>query len=145
MNQKSAEAIHRINYLTSELDALYHTMSQKLGISDSVSRILYTIYDSGNTCPLCDVYKKTGISKQTVNSAIRSLETDGVLFLVPYEGRSKKIVLTDKGEELVRNTAARLFAAEARVFAGWSTEETDCYLHLIEKFVTGFRKEAEAL
>ena len=58
MNQKSTEAIHRINYLTSELDALYHTMSQKLGISDSVSRILYTIYDSGNSCPLCDVCKK---------------------------------------------------------------------------------------
>lgn len=89
--------------------------------------------------------QKTGISKQTVNSAIRTLEADGVIFLVPYEGRSKKIVLTDKGEELVRNTVARLFAAEARVFAGWSTEETDCYLHLIEKFVTGFRKEAEAL
>ena len=97
MNQKSTEAIHRINYLTSELDALYHTMSQKLGISDSVSRILYTIYDSGNSCPLCDVCKKTGISKQTVNSAIRSLEADGVLSSFPMKDAPKKSSSPTKG------------------------------------------------
>ena len=43
MNQKRFDEIHRINYLTSEMEALYHQASLKLGITDSVSIVLYTI------------------------------------------------------------------------------------------------------
>lgn len=75
------EFIHRINYLTSEMDAVYHRASLKLGISDSVSLILYTIYDAGGSCLLSEIYKKSGISKQTVNSALRGLEGKGILAL----------------------------------------------------------------
>ena len=91
------EFIHRINYLTSEMDAMYHRASLKLGISDSVSLILYTIYDAGGSCLLSEIYKKTGISKQTVNSALRGLEGKGILALQQYKGRAKKVVLTEAG------------------------------------------------
>ena len=84
------EFIHRINYLTSEMDAVYHRASLKLGISDSVSLILYTIYDAGGSCLLSEIYKKSGISKQTVNSALRGLEGKGILALQQYKGRAKK-------------------------------------------------------
>ena len=103
--------IHRINYLTAETDALYHRASLKLGITDSVSIVLYSIYDAGNDCLLSDIYKKSGISKQTINSAIRGLEADGILYLEQHNGRSKKIVLTDKGKGYVQKTAARLYQA----------------------------------
>ena len=81
MDQKHLNKIRKINYLISEMDALYHLASLKMGISDSVSIVLYTIYDSGNGCLLSDVYKKSGISKQTVNSAVRKLETEEILYL----------------------------------------------------------------
>lgn len=45
----------------------------------------------GNERLLSDIYKKSGISKQTVNSAIRSLEADGILYLEQYNGRAKKL------------------------------------------------------
>ena len=57
MNQKRWNEIHRINYLISEMESYYHHASLKLGISDSVSLVLYTIYDTGEDCLLSDIYK----------------------------------------------------------------------------------------
>lgn len=78
MKKDHVNEIHRINYLTSELQSIYHQSSVKLGISDSVSTVLYAIYDAGEACLLSDIYKNSGISKQTINSAIRGLEADGI-------------------------------------------------------------------
>ncbi|MDY0163840.1 MarR family winged helix-turn-helix transcriptional regulator [Desulfobotulus sp.] len=145
MTQKSFEEIHRINYLTSEMEALYHQASLKLGITDSVSIVLYTIYNTGENCLLSDVYKKSGISKQTVNSAIRGLETDDILYLEKYTGRSKKIVLTEKGREYVNKTVAKLYEAEVRAFESWSTEEINTYIRLMGKYVDCFRTQIAGL
>ena len=145
MKQKHISEIHRINYLTTEMQALYHQSSLKLGISDSVSIVLYSIYDAGEECLLSDIYKNSGISKQTVNSAIRSLEEDGILYLEQYNGRAKKIVLTEKGREYVQKTAARLFRAEADAFDSWTEEEVETYLRLMEKYADGFRQQIENL
>ena len=35
--------IRRINFLISEMDSLYHLADLRLGISDSVSRVLYAL------------------------------------------------------------------------------------------------------
>ncbi len=83
MDNRTLEKLHRINYLIAETDALYHQASLKLGISDSAMRVLYTVHDCGGSCQLSDIYKRSGISKQTVNSALRKLEADGVIYLSP--------------------------------------------------------------
>ncbi len=145
MNQSRARELHRINYLTSEMESYYHQASLKLGISDSVSMVLYTIYDSGEDCLLNDIYKKTGISRQTINSAIRTLEAAQVLYLEPYTGRSKRVVLTEKGREYIQNTAARIYRAELRAFDSWSDEEIGEYIRLMTKFADSFRRQLEAL
>ena len=119
--------------------------SRKLKMSDSVSIVLYTIYDLGENCLLSDVYKNSGISRQTVNSAIRSLEAAQILYLEPYNGRSKRIVLTEQGEQYIQKTAARLFAAEMAAFDGWTEEEISTYIRLMEKDVACLRREIEAL
>ncbi len=99
MKKKICSKIHRINYLNAELNALYHHASLKLGLTDSVSMVLYTIYDNGENCLLSDIYKQSGVSKQTVNSAIRNLEKKDIIYLEQHLGRSKKVVLTDIGKE----------------------------------------------
>lgn len=89
-NIRRMDEIRRINYLSSEMQMLYHQASLKLGLSDSVSLVLYIIYDRGDGCLLSDVYKDAGISKQTVNSAMRRLEKEKVLSLAPDKGRAKE-------------------------------------------------------
>ena len=145
MENARQNLIHKINYLMQETDAIYHQAALKLKISDSVSNVLYAIYDIGPGCLLSDVYKSSGISRQTVNSAIRSLEAADILYLEPYRGRAKRIVLTEKGTQYIEETAAKLFAAETAAFDSWTEEEISTHLRLIEKYTACFRREIEKL
>ena len=145
MNDNRIRHMRKINYLSSETQALYHLASLKLGISDSISIVLYSIYDSGDSCLLSDVYKKSGISKQTVHSAVRNLEADGILFLEQQTGRSKRIVLTKKGRMYIQQTAARLFEAEIKAFDSWTEQEIETYIRLMEKYKACFRQQVELL
>lgn len=142
MNQRLDE-LHRINYLSSEMEALYHQFSLKAGVSDSVSRVLYAICDRGDGCLLSDVYKSTGLRKQTVHSAIQSLEADGALSLQADGGRAKRIVLSDKGRALVQRTAAWLMQAEMSAFDTWTQEEISTYLRLMERYLECLRVQIE--
>lgn len=145
METKIYNRIHRINYLSAELNALYHRASLKLGLTDSASIVLYTIYDNGGNCLLSDIYKQSGISKQTVNSAIRLLEKEHILYLEPDSGRSKRVVLTDLGKDYVKKTAARIFDAEAAAFSSWTEEEINAHIGLMEKFTRSFQEQVEKL
>lgn len=145
MGTQRLSEIRRINFLTSETDSIYHQASLRLGISDSVSITLYTIQDRGENCLLSDVYKSSGVSRQTINSAIRKLEADGMLSLAPYAGRSKKIVLTDKGRDFIRQTVAKLLEAETRAFDSWSEEEIKTYIGLMGKYTESLRKQLNQL
>ena len=137
--------IRRINFLISEMESLYHLADLRLGISDSASLVLYTLYDAGGQCPLADIYKNSGISKQTINSAIRGLENEGLLYLTQYHGRAKKVVLTDKGNRFTQQTAARIRPAEQDAFASWTEEEVRTHIRLLEKYTECFRREVEKL
>lgn len=66
--------VKRFNYLMNEIDTAYHEAALKLGLSDSASMILYTICNLGGSCLLSDIYGLSGISRQTLNSALRKLE-----------------------------------------------------------------------
>ena len=135
--------LHLACYTVSRLTTQF--LCLKLGISDSISIVLDTIYDTGDSCPLSDIYKKSGISKQTIHSAIRALEADGIVALERDTGRSKRVVLTERGREYVQKTAARLYEAEIRAFDSWSEEEVDTYIRLMEQYTACFRRQIEEL
>lgn len=137
------EELHRINYLTSEMQALYHQASLKLGVSDSVSMVLYAMYEMGGGCLLSEVYRSSGLRKQTVHSALRTLEAGGMLTLSAGEGRARRVMLTESGRELVERTAARLVRAEAQAFDSWSGDEVSAYLRLMERHLECLREEIE--
>lgn len=145
MKKSFTREIRRINYLTTETEALYHLANLHLGIADSASLVLYFLYDADGRCPLSDIYKSSGTSKQTVNSAIRGLEKEGLLYLAQYHGRAKKVVLTDKGNRFAQQTAARIRQAEQDAFASWTEEEVRTHIRLLEKYTECFRREIEKL
>lgn len=145
MKTKICSRIHRINYLIAELNALYHHASFKLGLTDSASIVLYTIYDNGENCLLSDIYKQSGVSKQTINSAIRNLEKKHILYLEQHSGRTKKVVLTETGKEYIKKTTARLFDAEAAAFASWTEEEITMHIEFMEKYIHSFQEQVEKL
>lgn len=54
----------------------------------------------------------TGVSKQTVNSALRRLEADGLVKPEAVDGRKKQLSLTAKGTRLAAKSAARVVETE---------------------------------
>lgn len=139
------DTIHRINCLTEEIDSLYHQAALKLGVSDSALFVLYMIHLNGERCALYDIYKQSGISKQTINSAIRKLESENIVFLEKHGGKAKIVCLTDEGRAYTKQTAGKLFEAECSAFRDWSEEEIRLYLRLIEKHSATLRKQIQNL
>lgn len=136
--------LEHFNYLMNKMDASYHEAARKLGMSDSVMHILYMICNHGERCLLSDICS-TGISKQTINSAIRKLETEGIVYLEQFNKKKKSVCLTSKGKEFVKNTVARVIKIENEIFESWSKEEQELYLGLTQRYLQAFKKKIEIL
>lgn len=145
MKSNSSKEMKRFNHLHGEIEATYHESSLKFGISDSVTKILYTICSVGDSFLLNDICRNTGLSKQTVNSAIRNLENDGIVYLEAVDGKSKKVCLTEKGKLFAANTAFRLIEIENAIFESWSNDDVQKYLELTERFLTSLKEKVEQL
>ena len=91
-----SEMMYRMNCLASDLDSLYHQAAQKIGVSDSVMFVLYSLYENKGTILLNDIRKITGISKQTLNSAIRKLENEEIIYLEQKAAERKRYALQRK-------------------------------------------------
>ena len=145
MENKITQFNRRINYLITETDAVYHNIALRLGLSDSTMMILYVLTDAGGQCPLSAIYRQTGYSKQTVNSALRKLETDSMVYLRPADGKSKVVCLTENGTALAARTAQKVLDAENEIYASWPAEELENYLRLTEKYLDALRKKSKEL
>lgn len=139
------EHMRHFNLLSSEIDSAYHEASLKLGISDSVGLILYTAYCYGGECLLSDITLMTGASKQTINSALRKLEAGDFVYLKTFEGRKKKLFLTDKGKKLACETVSHLVEIENQIFESWSDEEVSLYIELTQRYLTTFKEKIRNL
>ena len=129
----------RFNLLASEIDTAYHDAALKLGMSDSTMLILYTICSFDGECLLSDI--TCGASKQTINSALRKLEADEIVYLEVFEGRKKKVYLTKKGRQLAKDTVLRIIETENEIFASWSEEEKSIYIELTQRYLAAFKKK----
>lgn len=145
MDNQQNEQIQRLNCVVSEIDGLYHQASVKIGLSDSASRILYTLYVNEGMCPISEIYKQSGIGKQTVNSALRKLEAEDIVFLEQIDGRAKMVKFTDKGRKYAQNTIAKLVEIERNAYKCWNEKEIQQYLELSQKFERALREELKKI
>ena len=141
MDQKQTNDFHQINILTMVIGALYHESSTRLGITDNIALILHFLFDNNNCCPLSDMYKLTGVPKQTINSSLRKLEAADILYLEQYDGRSKRVVLTDKGRIFMDETIGQLRNAEIHALDDWEPDEVETYIRLMTKVAASLRRE----
>lgn len=146
MSIQSSASLKRLNHLQSEMSVTYHEMSLVFGLSDSVMQILYTICDSGGeSCLLHDICYLTGLPKQTINSALRKLEEEQIIYLEPVDRKNKRVCLTQKGMQLAAQTAGKIIEAENRIFAEWGTETAEQFLSLNERYLECLQKELKQL
>lgn len=139
------DMMYRANCLASDLETLYHQAALKLGLSDSTMLVMYIVYENNGTCLLGNIRKESSLSKQTLNSAIRKLEKEGIIYLEQKGGRTKNVCFTKKGTEYANSTVARLFNAECSAFVGWTEDEINIYLELMERYNHNFREQIEKM
>lgn len=135
----------RYNRILSEINAVYHEIALKQGFSDSIMSILYIIADNDGTCLISELVKQSGLNKQTINSALRKLEEESILYLEAAGGRSKRIVLTEKGTSVVHNTVDRVIAVENKIYSSWKTEEWALYLELTERYLNELKEKMKEI
>lgn len=124
----------KYNLLFYEINELYHDYAVKTNLSDSVSCILYILCERGGSCKQSEIYKNSGISRQTINSAVRRLEENGVIILTKSGGRDTVVSLTEEGESLAVEKIQPLFEIENNIFSSWNEKEISEYLRLTTEY-----------
>ena len=114
-------------------------------MSDSAMLILYTVCYSGEKCLLNDITRSSGISKQTINSALRKLEAEDIVYLESTGGRKKMVCLTLKGKEFTQNTVQKVLEIENEIFDSWTESERIAYLELTQRYLTTFKSKVNEL
>lgn len=145
MDAPISKELRRFNYLLGETDGVYHDAAVRMGLSDSVMRILYCLCCEGDPCPLRTIVRQSGASKQTINSALRRLEGEGAVRLEPGQGRGKNVRLTEKGRALAERTVLPLMRIEDEIYSSWSREDVLKNLELTERFLAALREKMRQL
>ncbi|MGN1389435.1 MAG: MarR family winged helix-turn-helix transcriptional regulator, partial [Bulleidia sp.] len=126
--------IHRFNRINDEITALYHRAFRKLGFSDSEMVILYMLCDYSHGLTQSDIINVTGMSKQTVNSAISRMVQNGWIMLGERTNHRREIRFTETGEAISRDVIVPFIAAEDHLFEGWTAEEKEQFLLLHQRY-----------
>lgn len=132
---KERECLTKYNGLFKENDEIYRKAAKKLGLSDGVFWILYSLRDAGGDVTLSVLCGELYMPKQTVHSALKKMEQEGyICFSDGRDRRSRYIRLTEKGSALAADTVDRVIEAETAAFSGLSGEEREAFISVFHKY-----------
>ena len=134
------EDLARLNQINKAMNDGYHEVSVRHGVNDSAFDILYSIYELGDGCLQRDICKVSYLAKQTVHSAIRKLEQEGLIRLEQGKGRQMHIRLTEKGQDKISQFIVPIVRCEEEAFQSFSEEEMLQMLSLYERYTNALRK-----
>ena len=133
--------LRELNYILQETDNVYRSAAKRLGLSECTLWILYSLRAEPSPLTqkrLCQVLLQP---KQTINSALKAMESEGVISLAPGEDRrTREVVLTEKGRALAGRTADLLVHAEEQALAGMGQEEREAFLQGFRAYTRRLRE-----
>ena len=145
--QKLHQMLLRYNSIYKDTDQVYHQFARAFGLSDCAFWILYLLQESDRTYTQAEICDTLSFARQTVNSALKNMQAQGMIRLVP-DSRNKKnklLCLTAQGERSVEETVDRVIDAELSTLEQFSPEEREMFLALNQKYALCLRKEGNKL
>lgn len=133
----------RLNQINKAMNDGYHEASVRHGVNDSTFDILYSIYELGDGCLQRDICKVSYLAKQTVHSAIRKLEQDGMICMEPGKGRQMHIRLTEKGREKITQFIIPIVRCEEEALQVFDEKEVQQMLLWYERYVECLRTKLQ--
>lgn len=147
MNENMNRKWAMITKINKETEEIYHKIAKHYNLSDTCFWILYVIYEKNEPCTqkeMCDYWSYT---KQTINSAIKTLEQLGYI-QKGYEENgklNKKIYLTQKGKKIAQKTVKEIMDIEDRVYKCISEQELDMVIDLLQKPLVLLKEETNKI
>lgn len=123
---------YRLAYKDSEnIDAM---CARLCGLSDTEYWILMMLREGCET--QSDISEQMSISKQTINSACKQLIKKGLVRLETLANnlRTKRILLTESGEQFIEEYINPMFEIEERVWYSMTKEERSMLTRLTRKY-----------
>ena len=141
--RKALSQMALYNQLLKESDDIYLVYAKNSNLSETAFWILYCIREREEAFTQREICNYWFYTPQTVNSALKHMEEDGLLVLRAEEGnrKSKKIYLTEKGEKLVEQIVDPLIDAEVRATEKLGEQEMEKFLKIMKKQTELFREE----
>lgn len=129
MEQDAKRMLLEYNRETKRLDDLYRCAVKQCGISECAFWILYTLRAEERQFTQAEICEFLIEPKQTVHSALKKLEAEG--YLARTSGadlRSKRVALTEKGEQFARAWIDRVLEAEAAALCAMPEAERAAFV-----------------
>lgn len=137
--------LNELDRLYSRIDKLYYEVAHACGVSSCAYWMLYDLDGCGGATALRKLCGDWSYSKQTINSAIKSLEAKGFIALdyEPGSRKNKTVCLTEAGRAFVERYVRPAKAAEERAFCTLEPEERAMLLALSRKFANAIDAELQ--
>lgn len=145
MKFKKNSTLLEFERLNSQINELYYEIAVSQGLSESAYAILEAILTIGDGCTQTEIFRYSGLNKQTVNSSVKRLKQDGWITFQPGNGRELKIFLTERGERLVTEKILPIEQAESSVFDEMTEQEQAEILRLVNKYLSSYRDKVKKI
>lgn len=131
----ASRMLKEYNTIFKENEKVYRDAVRLVGLPDTAFWILYALRDANGPLTQRDIININFLPPQTVNSALKKLQTEGYVVLRGTDDRRRKqVCLTAQGEALARRTADRVMQMEEAAAAGLTAEEQAEFLRLFQKY-----------
>lgn len=128
-----------------EIDKIYGGFARACGISECAFWMMFDTVNSGGEVALSWLNNEWYYSKQTINSALKTLTAKNMVELDFAEGsRKKKVVrLTQAGRAFAERYIDPALEAESRAFAKLEPHERIEMLRMLKKFASALSAEVD--
>lgn len=135
-----------LDYLYNEIDKLYHAYARGCGLSDCAYWMLYDLECADGSLPLAQLATSWSYSKQTINSAIKTLEQQGLVELTFMEGsrRNKTASLTAAGRAFSLDYIVPAIKAEEAAFDELDPAEQRELVRLVRRYAAALDAQITA-
>ena len=147
MKEEIFRQLELLNQNDKILNELYHSYAASVHLSDTAFWILYISWIQGDGCTQKEICDSWSYSRQTINTALKNLERQGILFLKTEEGnrKNKRIYFSPEGKAFADRVVAPFARAELLSLERLKKEERRLLTDLSEKRTGYFRQELEAV
>lgn len=117
--------LYEYNNVLKSVDESYRNVAKRYGLSEAAFWALYTLRVEPGSITQSDVCNVLYQPKQTVNSALKKLESEGYITLTPAGAHTKNISFTESGIKLCEQTVDKVIGAECDTFREMTDDDAE--------------------